>query len=252
MGEAWSDWYAFDYLDRAGLSPETAAPGERTSATSPTRSRTPCARSRSTARSSSGDTPSDACPGTDEAGPGGYTYADFGKIIGFAEVHTDGEIWGETLWDLRSELIAAADGDVASGSDTVEALVTGGLRLSPPNPSFLDSATRSCRRTRRSSAARTMTSSGRSSRTAAWATSPSTPDATDSDPVADFSLPPSADTPQGSVTGKVYDVVSGLPLSGVRVGIGGQSTPGYDGALADTTGDDGRYSFTAPAHTYRR
>ena len=27
-------------------------------------------------------------------GPGGYTYGDFGKIIGGPEVHADGEIWG--------------------------------------------------------------------------------------------------------------------------------------------------------------
>ena len=52
------------------------------------------------------------------------------------------------------------------------------------------------------------------------------------------------------MTGKVYDAVSGLPLAGVLVGVGGQSTPEYDEALADTTGGDGRYSFTAPAHTY--
>src|SRR6476620_8136312 len=44
------------------------------------------------------------CHGTSGAGPGGYTYGDFGKIIGQAEVHADGEIWGETLWDLRSAL----------------------------------------------------------------------------------------------------------------------------------------------------
>ena len=47
-------------------------------------------------------------------GPGGYTYGDFAKILGGAEVHADGEIWVETLWDLRTRLIAdhgAGDGD---------------------------------------------------------------------------------------------------------------------------------------------
>ena len=34
------------------------------------------------------------CPGPDTgAGDGGYTYGDLGKIIGFPEVHADGEIW---------------------------------------------------------------------------------------------------------------------------------------------------------------
>ena len=42
-----------------------------------------------------------ACPGAGSAGSGGYTYGDFSKVDGEAEVHADGEIWAETLWDLR-------------------------------------------------------------------------------------------------------------------------------------------------------
>ena len=61
-------------------------------------------------------------------GPGGYTYADFGDIIGQPEVHADGEIWLQTLWQLREEL----------GSAVMESLVTRGMELSPPEPSFLD------------------------------------------------------------------------------------------------------------------
>ena len=41
------------------------------------------------------------CPGRAAAGPGGYTYGDYGKIAGAPEVHGDGEIWVETLWDRR-------------------------------------------------------------------------------------------------------------------------------------------------------
>ena len=33
---------------------------------------------------------------------GGYTYASFGKINGSPEVHADGEIWAQTLWQLRT------------------------------------------------------------------------------------------------------------------------------------------------------
>ena len=33
---------------------------------------------------------------------GGFTYGDFGKIVGGPEVHADGEIWAQTLWDLRA------------------------------------------------------------------------------------------------------------------------------------------------------
>jgi extracellular elastinolytic metalloproteinase len=251
MGEAWSDWYAFDYLNRANLAPDTGAPGEMdlgdfTDAI-PNSVRT---QPLDCPVLEPGDTPSDACPGTPDVGPGGYTYADFGKIIGFAEVHTDGEIWGETLWDLRSALITDAGGDVQAGSDTVEALVTGGMRLSPPNPSFLDE---------RNAILQADTALfGGVHHDLLWSAFAhrgmgyfaSTPDATDSNPIADFSLPPSADTPRGTVAGRITDAVSGLPVSGVRVGIGGQTTPGYDEALAASTGADGRYSFTAPAHTY--
>ena len=137
-----------------------------------------------------------------------------------------------------------------AGSDAVEALVTGGMRLSPPNPSFLDE---------RNAILQADTALfGGAHHDLLWSVFAhrgmgyfaSTPDATDSHPVADFSPPPSADAPRGTVAGRITDLVSGLPVSGVRVGIGGQTTPGYDEALAATTGADGRYSFTAPAHTY--
>src|SRR6185436_13790270 len=72
------------------------------------------------------------CPGTPGAGSGGYTYGDFGKILGGTEVHADGEIWGETLWDLRSALIAAHG--PADGTFRARALITDGMRLSPANP----------------------------------------------------------------------------------------------------------------------
>src|SRR5204862_1405366 len=69
-----------------------------------------------------------ACPGTNGAGPGGYTYGDFGDIAGGPEVHSDGEIWLETLWQIRQAL----------GPAVAEALVTRGMELSPPGPSYLD------------------------------------------------------------------------------------------------------------------
>ncbi len=46
-----------------------------------------------------------ACPGTGPGNRGGYTLGDLGSVepSGF-EVHADGEIWLETLWDLRDQL----------------------------------------------------------------------------------------------------------------------------------------------------
>ena len=43
-------------------------------------------------------------------------------------MHADGEIWAQTLWDLRT----------AVGSAKARALVTTGMSLLPPEPSFLD------------------------------------------------------------------------------------------------------------------
>ncbi len=43
-------------------------------------------------------------------------------------MHAAGEIWGQTLWDLRARL----------GSKLTERLVTRAMELSPANPSFLD------------------------------------------------------------------------------------------------------------------
>ena len=68
------------------------------------------------------------CVGSPDAGPGGYTYGDFGDVAGGPEVHADGEIWSETLWQIRQTL----------GAAITEALVTRGMELSPPAPSFLD------------------------------------------------------------------------------------------------------------------
>ena len=80
------------------------------------------------------------CPGAGAAGSGGYTFGDFAKIFfdGIElgpEVHADGEIWAETLWDLRTRMIAAHGTTI--GLNRTRALVTDGLRLAPANPTFL-------------------------------------------------------------------------------------------------------------------
>jgi hypothetical protein len=124
MGEGWSDWYAMDYLVAKGAQVDTAAPGELdmgayTDATPHT--------IRSEGLDCPVGSPSAACP------TGGYTYADFGKLVLIngapaPEPHADGEIWAQTLWDLRRAL----------GSTVTEALVTDAMRLSPSEPSFID------------------------------------------------------------------------------------------------------------------
>ena len=98
MGEAWSDWYAMDFLVDQGFQKDTKAPGQ-------VRIGNYVGGGADLIRTQPLDCPvgttSAKCPGTPGTAPGGYTYGDFGKILGQPEVHADGEIWGETLWDLR-------------------------------------------------------------------------------------------------------------------------------------------------------
>ncbi len=130
MGEAWSDWYAEDYLVAAGLQTDTATPGQL---------RAGRYLGDAGLRTQPFDCPvgvnTTSCPGTTGAGRGGYTYGDFGHIIDGPEVHADGEIWVETLWDLRRTLVAKHPSD---GVTRARALITDGMRLSPDEPSFLE------------------------------------------------------------------------------------------------------------------
>ena len=161
MGEAWSDWYAMDFLVNDGLQSRTPAPhGE-------VRVGEYVGRGNDLIRTQPLDCPvgstSSRCPGTPGAGPGGYTYGDFGRIRGGPEVHADGEIWGETLWDLRDALGSKADrvaGDPGDGAVAGQPVV--------PRHAQLDPAGRHGQRRQGAPGRR----SGRSSPAAAWATSP--------------------------------------------------------------------------------
>jgi hypothetical protein len=64
------------------------------------------------------------------------TYANLGKVIDRPEVHADGEIWAQTLWDLRSKLIEQYGFE--AGKPRVEQLVVDAMKLAPCNPSMVD------------------------------------------------------------------------------------------------------------------
>jgi hypothetical protein len=130
MGEGWSDFYAKDFLIDEFPSDDTTAAGELDMGkyldSQPHTLRTQgldCPVGASAAQ----------CPGTATEGSGGYTYGDYNAVPKDgappqAEPHQAGEIWAETLWDLRGVL----------GSSVTEAIVTQGMRLSPPEPTFLE------------------------------------------------------------------------------------------------------------------
>ncbi|HZV75967.1 MAG TPA: M36 family metallopeptidase [Conexibacter sp.] len=133
MGEAWSDWYAMDYLVAHGFATDTGADGEVVVGAYATGD--PLHGIRNQALDCSVGSSSPNCGGSANAGhAGGFTYADLGRVGGWDastprfEVHDDGEIWSETLWDLRRAL----------GAPLARALITDAMRLSPLAPSFLD------------------------------------------------------------------------------------------------------------------
>jgi extracellular elastinolytic metalloproteinase len=213
MDEGFADWYALDALNGQGFEPDSPTPGELRAGS----------YENDALRTQPFDCPvaaaAPACPGTPGAGSGGYTYGDFGRILGAPEVHADGEIWVETLWDLRTRLLADHPAD---GIARTRALVTDGLRLAPANPTFLDMRNAILQ----ADLARGFGDSGR-----IWAVfaargmgaRASTTSANDIAPIQDFSVPstPPPPRPRGDST---RPSVSKLSLSRKRFRVGQVTT----------------------------
>ncbi len=239
MGEGWSDWYAIDFTDNHGWFLDTPASGDaivfRYSGGDEVSFRT-------AAVDCPVDVAAENCPteGID-TGPGGYTYADFGEIAVQPQVHSDGEIWLQTLWQIRELL----------GSPVTESLVTRGMELSPPEPSFLDMRNAILQ-------ADEVVFAG-SNQNALWTTFAergmgyyaAATDGSDVHPVANFETPPDcAVDPCGTISGAITDSVSGAPLEGVHVGVAGHMS-GLSSDLGDLTDAAGSFSITAvPFHRY--
>jgi hypothetical protein len=239
MGEGWSDWYAVDFTDAQGWFHDTPADGDailfRYSA-----------GDRLAFRTAAIDCPVDTtapnCPGEDAlTGPGGYTYGDLGEIVGYPEIHADGEIWVQTLWEAREAL----------GSDVMTSIVTRAMELSPPAPSFLDMRNAILQADR--------VAFGGIHQEVLWSIFAergmgyfaSTEGGNDVHPVEDFATPPDcASDPCGSISGTVRDRVTGDPLGGIAVEVvdPGSSLPTD---LVDTTAPDGSFAIDdVPFHTY--
>ncbi len=186
--------------------------------------------------------PGSVCPAAAKTKAGGFTFGDYGKVAGFPEVHSDGEIWAQTLWDLREKL----------GQPTAERLITRGMELSPPDPSFLDM--------RNAIVQADLVDDGGANANAIWKVFAhrgmgyfaSVTDGNDVTPVQNFSMPPSCKTdPCGSIGGRIRDAVTGKALGGVTVAVGGLDTGFTSSNLVAKTGSDGRYSIRrVPFHTY--
>jgi hypothetical protein len=232
MGEGWSDYYAMDHLAHQGLQPDTAAPGEMLLGRY-LKAGVDAEFLRTMPVDCPVGTTSERC--TDIAGqPGGYTYGEFSGVIGIPEVHASGEIWAQTLWDLRNRL----------GHDVTGMLVTRAMELSPADPSFLDM--------RNAILQADLAAYGGDHRRAIWRTFATrgmgffagTFDSSDPFPAEDFSMPPSPTAPRGILTGLVTDQATGDPVAGAMVAITGHSS-GFTGDYVDVTDALGRYTIAS-------
>jgi extracellular elastinolytic metalloproteinase len=228
MGEAWSDYYAEDYLVAKKLERDTKASGEIRSGKYVSRD---TALGRTMPIDCAVGTGASRC--TDLNGQtGGYTYGDLSTVspdLG-AEVHASGEIWGQTLWDLRRSL----------GHTVTGMLVTRAMELSPADPSYLDM--------RNTILQADLAVYGGRHRSKIWSTFAKrgmgffagTRSSGDTHPAEDFAQPPSAASPRGTVSGRVTDPLTGAPVAGADVTITGHDS-GFPGDYADTADAAGRY-----------
>jgi len=211
MGEAWSDYYAMDYLVTKGFLKDTKKPGQLLEGDY-------VAAGGHLIRTMAMDCPvgatgkgctSGAIPGV----TGGYVYGDFPNIIGIPEVHGSGEIWGQTLWDLRTRL----------GHKVTDALVTRAMTLSAEDPDFLDMRNAILRAD--------LVGFGGKFKNAIWKVFAhrgmgffaGSIDAADTTPKSDFHKPPPASRAHdGVVAGIISDSVTGDPIPGALVQVTGQ------------------------------
>lgn len=239
IDEAQADWYAEDFLHAQGLESDAAGQGDVVLGSYPVPGGIRFQALDCEAPPSPVVAACPAPPGG--AGGGGYTYGDFGRVAGIPEVHSDGEIWAQTLWDLRR----------AVGSADARLLVTNAMRLVPPEPSFLDM---------RNAILQADTNNGGGDRAAIWTVFglrgmgyfSSTVDAADTAPIEDFTQGPPAGGATATLSGTVRDAGTGAPLAGARVSIGGHDT-GVGEDFTATTAGDGSYSIPGvPQGTYPR
>ena len=238
LGEGWSDWYALDALVDDGYQADTGSVDVPVGAWVTGGEGIRFQDADCLVSSSAQDCPAPA--GT--AGSGGFTYGDFGRVFHGPEVHSDGEIWLQTLWQLRGVL----------GSNVTEALVTRAMELSPQAPSYLDM--------RDAILMADATVFGGSHHAAIWQVFAergmgffaSTRGTYDTRPHEDFSLPVSCPGAGcGSLTGVVVDPSSRRRVAGALVRVAGAQT-GVPVDLSATTDATGSFTIdNVPNAAYR-
>ncbi|HEY7044509.1 MAG TPA: M36 family metallopeptidase, partial [Nocardioidaceae bacterium] len=223
MGEAWSDWYAQDYLVAKGFERDSVdKDGQILEGKYTLANQFPF---RTMAMDCDPDSTAANCTDPITGDRGGYTYGDFPRIGGSPEVHSSGEVWSQTLWDIREQY----------GHTVAAALVTRGMQLSPNDPTMLDMRNAIIQADKVVYNSKHATGLWRifANRGMGWYAG--TTEGGDVTPAEDFHVPPPAHLGLGSIGGIVIDHVTGDPIEGARVTITGH--PGY----TDTTDADGSY-----------
>ncbi len=224
MGEAWSDFYAMDYLVAKGFQRDSVRKdgqireGKYTLADKePFRTMAMDCDRRSRAK---------YCTRIDGT-KGGYTYGDFPTIGGSPEVHSSGEVWAQTLWDIREKF----------GHSVAVALTTRGMELSANDPTMLDmrNAIIQADKVGYNSAHTNGLWRVFANRGMGWYAG--TTEGGDVTPAEDFHIPPAPERGVGSMFGLVLDRNTGARVAGARVTITGH--PGY----TDVTNASGIYQI---------
>jgi hypothetical protein len=118
MGEAWSDFFSLEYTLPNGAPPDGIYPVaeylDQSFGIGDIRSR----------------------PYSTNMLVNPLTYANLGNVIPFPEVHADGEIWFEAMWEARANLITQFG--ETEGRRRIRLLVLDGMKLSPPASSMID------------------------------------------------------------------------------------------------------------------
>jgi extracellular elastinolytic metalloproteinase len=230
MGEAWSDYYAMDFLVAKGFQPDSVANdgqirvGKYVLADQFT--------FRTMAMDCDPDSKAATCTRIDGQTKGGYTYGDFPTIGGSPEVHSSGEVWAQTLWDIREKY----------GQRVADMLTTRGMELSPADPSMLDM------RNAILQADKVVYGSSHTDglwrlfadRGMGWFAG--SIDGSDVLPAEDFHVRPPAGAPRGNLTGVVTDPMTGEPVTGAIVAITGHDS-GFVGSFSARTNASGEYTI---------
>ncbi|QNE19606.1 peptidase M36 [Kribbella qitaiheensis] len=225
MGEAWSDFYAMDYLVTNRLEKDTSKDGEVLEGKYVSAG----ALFRTQAMDCSVGSASPNCVGIDGS-QGGYTYGDFPTIGGAPEVHSSGEVWAQTLWDIRKKL-----GRTKALSD-----ITRGMELSPADPSMLDM--------RNAILQADLVAFGGANQKALWKIFANrgmgwfagATNAGDSLPAEDTHVPPTGAT--ATLSGTVIDKDTNTGVSGALVFIAGHDS-GFGGDYTAVTNAQGKYTI---------